>query len=641
MSFSLKNPQYSMKKLLLALLSLVFCTAEAQQKPIHLIPEPVQISTQKGDFFLRNTTSVSINQEEIRPTAVILCRQLSQATGWKFTPQKGLAKANSIHLLLNSTPNPVLGKEGYTLEVTAQGVKITANYVGGLYYGVQTVLQLLPTDIESTKAVQRTWPIPFVKITDFPRFAWRGVMLDVSRHFFQKDEVKRYIDVMSRMKYNTFHWHLTDDNGWRIEIKSLPKLTQVGAWRVPRIGKFGSLDAPKEGEAATDGGFYTQEDIKEVIQYAQERNVTIVPEIDVPGHSMAAIAAYPELSCTKDPTTKVNPGSNFSEWYGNGKFKMFIDNTLNPSDENVYVFLDKVFTEVAALFPNPYIHVGGDECYKGFWENDPNCKALMQQEKMTHVEELQGYFMKRVEQILKKKGKKLLGWDEILEGGIAPEATVMSWRGLNGGIEAAKLGHDVVMTPAPFVYIDYMQSDRTLEPPIYATLRLKTCYNFEPIPDGVDGKYILGGQANLWTEAIPTLSYAEYMTYPRCWALADVYWSPKNKRNWDNFIPRLETQFQRADLAGINYARGAYDAIITPSIKDGKLLVNLEAEIPQLDIFYSIDDTVPSKYGNKYSQTIEIPEGPITLRVITYRKGQPIGRLITLKRDELKKRAGQ
>ena len=360
----------------------------------------------------------------------------------------------------------------------------------------------------------------------------------------------------------------------------------------------------------------------------------------MPGHSMAAIAAYPELSCSKDTSTKVNPGSNFSEWYPNGTFKMFIDNTLNPSDEKVYAFLDKVFTEVAALFPNQYIHVGGDECYKGFWEKDPGCQALMQKMNMKHVEELQSYFMKRVEQILKTKGKKLLGWDEILEGGIAPEATVMSWRGMKGGIEAAKMGHDVVMTPTTYVYIDYMQSDPTLEPPIYSTLRLKTCYNFEPVPDSVDAKYILGGQANLWTEAVPSLSYAEYMTFPRCWALADVYWSPKAVRNWEGFIPRMETQFARADLAGINYARSAYDPIVrTSTTKEGDLTAILESEIPGLDIFYSIDESVPGQYSTKYTQPIKIPEGPITLRVITYRNGKPIGRLITLSRDQLKSRA--
>lgn len=626
-----------MPKILTLLLLLIFVSVKAQKKPIHLIPQPVELQQLSGHFTLTKASVIAYKQSESRSVAEMLARKLSVATGFSLSARQ--ATAGAIHLHLNKTANPQLGNEGYVLEVMPLGIKLTANQPTGLYYGVQTLLQLFPTDIESTTVVKRTWSAPSVRITDYPRFGWRGMMFDVSRHFFTKEEIKHQIDNLSRLKFNTFHWHLTDDEGWRIEIKSLPKLTSVGAWRVPRIGDFGELAPPKDGEAATDGGFYTQDDIREIIRYAQERHVTIVPEIDVPGHSMAAIAAYPELSCTKDPNTKVNPGSKFSEWYANGTFKMLIDNTLNPSDEKVYEFLDKVFTEVATLFPNPYIHVGGDECYHGYWENDPNCKALMQKMNLKNGEELQSYFMKRVEQILKTKGKKMLGWDEILEGGIAPEATVMSWRGVKGGIEAAKMGHDVVMTPTMFTYIDYMQGDPTLEPYIYSTLRLKTCYGFEPVPDGVDAKYILGGQANLWTEAINTPSYAEYMMFPRCWALSEVYWSPKSVKNWDSFVTRMETQFERADLAGINYAHSAYDPIVKPENKDGKLMVTLDAEIPGLDIFYTIDDAVPSRYSPKYTQPVEIPEGPVTLRTITYRNGKPIGRMIVLKREELKKRA--
>ncbi|MFD2569889.1 beta-N-acetylhexosaminidase [Spirosoma soli] len=629
-----------MKKLLLLVLFLPIVIAKAQTSTVHIIPQPVDVKQRPGTFLLTKATVVAYAQPESRTVAEMLATKLSTPTGYTFTakPSK-LTTPGTIQLSLNSLPNAQLGNEGYTVDVSPKVIKIAANKPAGLFYGMQTLLQLFPKEMASTSLAKSSWTAPCVRITDYPRFGWRGVMLDVSRHFFSKEDVMRYIDEIAQLKYNTFHWHLTDDQGWRIEIKSLPRLTQVGAWRVPRIGKIGQLAPPKAGEAPTDGGFYTQEDIKEVVRYAQERNVTIVPEIDVPGHSMAAIAAYPELSCTKDTNTRVNAGSNFSEWYGNGKFKMFIDNTLNPSDEHVYAFLDKVFTEVAALFPNPYIHAGGDECYKGYWENDPGCKALMQKMNMKHSEELQSYFMKRVEQILKAKGKKLIGWDEILEGGIAPEATVMSWRGIKGGIEAAKLGHEVVMTPNQYAYIDYMQSDPTVEPPIYSTLRLKTCYNYEPVPDSVDAKLILGGQANLWTEAVSTLSHAEYMTYPRCWALADVYWSPKESKNWEGFIPRMETQFERADLAGINYARSAYDPIVTTTLKGNKLVASMDTEIPGLDVFYTIDDSVPGRYANKYGTPIEIPEGPITLRVITYRAGKPIGRMLTLKRDDLRKRA--
>jgi hexosaminidase len=404
-------------------------SAQAQNPPIHLIPQPVVLTQGSGSFALTNTTSIAYAQPDGRAAADMLAQKLSGPTGFALKAKAGkAAAAGSIQLVLNATPDNRLSVEGYRLEVTPKAIVVSANKPAGLYYGVQTLLQLFPADIESTSLVKRSWSAPSVRIMDYPRFGWRGIMLDVSRHFFPKEDVKRYIDELARLKYNTFHWHLTDDNGWRIEIKSLPKLTSVGAWRVPRTGDFGELAPPKPGEPATDGGFYTQDDIREIVRYAQERNVTIVPEIDVPGHSMAALAAYPELSCSKDTSVRVNPGSNFAQWFPNGTFKMFIDNTLNPSDEKVYTFLDKVFTEVAALFPGQYIHAGGDECYKGFWEKDPGCQALMKQQGFKHVEELQGYFMKRVEKILKAKGKRLIGWDEILEGGIAPDATVMSWR---------------------------------------------------------------------------------------------------------------------------------------------------------------------------------------------------------------------
>jgi hexosaminidase len=628
-----------MKKLILLLLFFSLATVYGQNTAIQLIPRPVDIQQSDGSFILTKTSTIGFDSQEIRKIAEMLCQKLNPSTGFSFKPQ--LDKAGSIQFSLSKTTVALIGKEGYTLVCSPKGVVITANAPAGLFYGMQTLLQLLPKEIESKTAVDMTWTVPSVKITDYPRFGWRGIMLDVSRNFFTKDEVKQYIDEISRYKFNTFHWHLTDDNGWRIEIKTLPKLTQVGAWRVARFGQFGDRSAPKPGEKANVGGFYTQSDIKEIIQYAQERNVTIVPEIDVPGHSMSAIASYPELSCSKDTSIKVNPGSSFSEWFNNGTFKMKIDNTLNPSDEKVYEFLDKVFTDMAALFPNPYIHVGGDECYKGFWTNDPGCQALMKKMNMTHPEELQAYFMKRVESILKSKGKKLIGWDEILEGGIAPEATVMSWRGIKGGIEAAKMGHDVVMTPTTFAYLDYQQGEQTIEPPIYAGLRLNKCYSFNPVPEGVDAKYILGGQGNLWTEQVVTLHHAEYMTWPRGWALAEDFWSPDASKNWSNFVERVQKLFERSEIEGINYSPAIYDAIINVNGKDGKFTVNMESEIPGLDIFYTIDGSMPNAYSPKYSKPVELPEGPVTVRVVTWRNGKQIGHLITLTPEELKKRAAR
>ena len=626
-----------MKKLFLFVLLFSVGRIYAQNPVLNLIPQPVDIQQSGGQYELLRTSTISYDAPEALKIADMFSQKLNIATGFIIKPQQG--NTGSIQFNLNKVPVSTLGKEGYTLVSSPNGVVITANDPAGLFYGMQTFLQLLPKEIEGKTTANIAWTVPSVKITDYPRFAWRGLMLDVSRNFFTKEEVEKYIDQMARYKYNTFHWHLTDDNGWRIEIKSLPKLTEVGAWRVPRFGRFGERVEPKEGEAAAVGGFYTQSDIKEIIKFAQDRFVTIVPEIDVPGHSMSAIASYPELSCTKDPNIKVNPGSSFSEWFNDGTFKMLIDNTLNPSDEKVYEFLDKVFTEMAAIFPNPYIHVGGDECYKGFWTKDAGCQALMKKMNMTKPEELQAYFMKRVETILKSKGKKLIGWDEILEGGLAPEATVMSWRGIKGGIEAAKMGHFVVMTPTTFGYLDYQQGEQTIEPPIYAGLRLNKCYSFNPVPEGVDAKYILGGQGNLWTEQVETLHHAEYMTWPRAWALVEDFWSPNASKNWDNFIQRVEKQFDRSDLEGVNYSTAIYDAIINVKKSEGKISVEMASEVPGLDIYYTIDGAMPSLYSPKYTNTVSIPEGPVTLRVVTYRNGKQIGHLITLNPEELKKRA--
>jgi len=625
-----------MKHLLLFVLFFALTKVYGQDPAIHIIPQPVEIQQSAGSFMFTKTTTIGFNGKDSRKAAEMFADKLNIAAGISLKARED--KGAEVQFNINKVPVEKIGKEGYTLVSAPEGVVISANEAAGLFYGMQTLFQLLPKEIESKTQVNIPWTIPAVKITDYPRFGWRGIMLDVSRNFFSKEEVKKYIDEIAQFKFNTFHWHLTDDNGWRIEIKSLPKLTEVGAWRVPRFGQFGQRAVPKPGEAATVGGFYTQADIKEIVQYALDRNVTIVPEVDVPGHSMAAIASYTELSCTKDPNTKVNPGSNFSEWYKDGTFKMMVDNTLNPSDEKVYEFLDKVFTEVAALFPNPYIHVGGDECYKGFWTKDPDCQALMKKLNLTKPEELQSYFMKRVESILKAKGKKLIGWDEILEGGIGPDASVMSWRGIKGGIEAAKLGHYVVMTPTTFAYLDYQQGEATIEPPIYSGLRLKKCYSYEPIPDGVDAKYILGGGGNLWTEQVSTFHHAEYMVWPRGWALSEDFWSPKEGKNWENFAQRVEKQFDRSAIAGINFSTAIYDAIINVQSKDGKMTIDMESEMPGLDIFYSIDGSMPNTFSAKYANPFDLPEGPVTLRVVTYRNGKQIGHLITLKPEDLKNR---
>ena len=632
------NTKITTSKLLSVLI--LFCSASLLAQDISIIPQPVSLKPGNGNFTLSASTAISIpaNQKEIARVASYFADKVKTAAGLTLKVAEGTT--GNIQLSLNAKPNSQISQEGYTLEVTDQRITVNANSPAGLFYGIQTLIQLLPNEIESkTVSTNVKWTIPAVSITDYPRFGYRGVMLDVSRHFFTKEYVKDYIDQIARYKFNRFHFHLTDDNGWRVEIKSLPKLTQVGAWRVPRTGTFGSHEAPKPGEAASDGGFYTQEDIKEIVQYAKDRFVEILPEIDVPGHSMAAIAAYPELSVTNDTTVRVNPGSNFSKWFGNGKFEMYIDNTLDPTDEKVYQFLDKVFTELAALFPYEYIHIGGDECYKGYWERDPGVQDFMKKNNIKTSEELQSYFTKRVSKIITAKKKKPIGWDEILEGGIAPEAAVMSWRGVKGGIEASHLKHPVVMSPAPQYYLDMGQGEPSIEPPIYNVARLKDVYTFDILAPGIDTTFVLGGQGNLWTEQIPTPAQIEYMTYPRTFAIGETLWTPKSKKNWNSFVTRVEDHFDRFDKARLNYAPSLYDPIIrVKKNNEGRLVVELDTEVQGLDVYYTLDNTFPNQYSPKYKDAVVLPPDVDQVRVMTYRGNKPLGRLISLKTEDLEKR---
>jgi hexosaminidase len=455
---------------------------------IAIIPEPVTIVENSGRFSLPQSVVIEAGtQPEMKQVIAFLKDRLSTPTGIPVIV-KSTAPSATIQLILNKKADGVIGKEGYHLMITPKNIVIKANEPAGLFYGVQTLVQLFPKEIESAVPVKPAgnikWEAPCVTITDYPRFGWRGLMFDVSRHFFTKKEVERYIDQMMRYKYNLLHLHLTDDEGWRIEIKGLPKLTEVGAWNVKKVGYFGTFSAPTPDEPRNYGGFYTQEDIKEIVQYAKERFVNILPEIDVPGHSLSAIVSYPELSCTPGAENyHVRSGEEIMDWSHGAPPIALIDNTLCPANEKVYDFLDKVLTQVAQLFPFGYIHMGGDECPKNFWEKSDAIKALMQKEGLKNMEEVQSYFEKRLEKIVESKGKKFMGWDEILEGGLAPDAVVMSWRGMEGGIQAAKMGHDVVMSPTTFVYLDYMQGDPAIEPHVYATLRLNKTYQFEPVPD--------------------------------------------------------------------------------------------------------------------------------------------------------------
>jgi hexosaminidase len=623
-------------------LTVLFAMGQQEDKQLNLLPVPVKSIRTAGYFTLQKEISIEApSVKSLEPTLQFLKQRLSIPTGYKVSINNQ-PSSSSIKLILNQQTDPLIGKEGYHLSVKANSVTLRANEAAGLFYGVQSLIQLLPAAIENNKlASAKTWKIPCVEITDYPRFGWRGLMFDVSRHFFTKQEVKDFIDQMARYKFNVLHWHLTDDEGWRIEIKSLPALTTKGSKRVDKTGYFGTFWPPLPNEPLNYGGFYTQEDIKEVVQYAKEHFVEILPEIDVPGHSLAAIVSYPELSGTAGAENyRVRSGEKIMDWHTNGTFSALINNTLNPSSEKVYTFLDKVFTEVAALFPFDYIHVGGDECAKNFWEKNEEIKLLMKKEGLNSMNEVQAYFEKRVGKIISSKGKKLIGWDEILEGGLAENAAVMSWRGEKGGIEAAKLKHEVVMSPTTFAYLDFMQGDEIIEPKVYASLRLNKAYEFEPVPAGVDPKYIKGGQANIWTEQITNTRHLQYMTWPRSFAIAESVWSPKEKKNWNNFIQRVEQQFKRLDSRDINYARSIYDPIFTCTNNNGEPLINLSTEVEGLDIYYSFDNSFPDRFYPKYTQPLTPPKDAVLLRTIVYRGNQPIGRMVTLPIIEINKRAG-
>lgn len=639
--FSMMNMKKLFQVLTCCFISVqVFAQTDAQK--IAIIPEPVSMVIHEGHFTLpKNVVIQSSKHPQLQPVIDLLEERFTTAAGRKVTVVHSQSSDFNIRFILNAEEDTVIGKEGYRLAVTSENIIIRANNPVGVFYGVQTLLQLFPKEIESKELAENVkWTAPAVNIADWPRFGWRGLMFDVSRHFFTKDEVKQYIDAMVRYKYNLLHLHLTDDEGWRIEIKGYPRLTEVGAWNVKRIGEFGEFIPPTADEPRNYGGFYTQEDIKELVKYAKDRFVDILPEIDVPGHSLAAIVAYPDLSCTPGAEKyQVRSGEQIMDWSKGAPPIALVDNTLCPANEKVYTFLDEVVKQVAELFPFEYIHMGGDEAPINFWQKSDAIKALMKKENLKDMHAVQGYFTKRVEKIVNSKGKKFIGWDEILEGGLEPSAAIMSWRGMKSGIEAAKKKHEVVMSPTTYAYLDYMQSDKVMEPNVYATLRLNETYKFEPLPEDVDPKYIKGGQANLWTEQVYNIRQAEYMTWPRGFAIAESLWSPKEKKNWNNFFGRVEKHFDRFDASETKFAPSVYDPIFSVSTSPNKTLrIELATEVEGLDIYYSFDNSYPDRFYPKYTEALVAPIDATQLRVITYKGKEPVGRMITMPIAELKSR---
>ncbi len=520
------------------------------EREISIIPKPARMEINKGNFIISSTTKILVEagNEEIKRIGEYLTNMINNASTFNLRVEEFTGEKIPLNAILLSIVNDDerLGSEGYELSVTENSVILKAIKPAGLFYGVQTIRQLLPVEIESAKKVENiVWSIPCAILRDIPRYAWQGMHLDVCRHFMPKEFIKKYIDYLAMHKMNTFHWHLTEDQGWRIEIKKYPKLTEISAWRKETlIGHY--RDKPHKYDGKVHGGFYTQEDIKEIVEYAKSRYINVVPEIEMPGHSIASLASYPELSCTGGPFEVRTIWGSSEDVYCAG-------------NEETFHFLEDVLSEVIALFPSEYIHIGGDECSKGRWEKCPKCQARIKAEKLKDENELQSYFIKRIEKILNTNNRKLIGWDEILEGGLAPDATVMSWRGMVGGIEASRQGHDVVMSPTSHCYFDYYQGNPEVEPlAIGGYLPLEKVYSFEPTPDDLtteEAKHILGAQANLWTEYIPTQEHAEYMVFPRISAIAEVVWTPKELRDWDDFIMRMGKQFRRYDILNINYRR--------------------------------------------------------------------------------------
>lgn len=525
------------KSIVLSFLALsIACAALAQRdkslSEINIVPRPVELTASKGSLDLNKRASF-IELTGANVSLSVLLDEFLKAKDVE-TGHEPKTKGFPIKLGLTAVKNDVLGDEGYTLSVSKKGVSIQANTEAGLFYGIQTFIQLTP--LRGTK-------IPFVEIKDNPRFAYRGLHLDVCRHMFPVEFVKKYIDLMAKHKFNRFHWHLTDDQGWRMEIKKYPKLQQIAAYRNGTV--IGHAGNSNTYDSIRYGGYYTQEEVKEVIAYAAARYVTIIPEIEMPGHAVAAIAAYPELGCKGD---QIQTERTF------GVF----DPIFCAGQESTFTFLEDVLTEVMGLFPGQYIHIGGDEAPKTRWKECPHCQKRIKDNNLKDEHELQSYFINRIERFVNGKGKQIIGWDEILEGGLAPNATVMSWRGEEGGIAAAKLKHNVIMTPGNWCYFDHLQDTAKTEPlSIGGLTPVREVYTYEPLPaelNADESNYILGAQANLWTEYILTPQHAEYMAYPRACALAEVVWSPKEGRDYLDFLQRMESHLKRLKNWNVNCA---------------------------------------------------------------------------------------
>jgi hexosaminidase len=559
---------------------------------MNVIPKPWKAEIRPGRFVLSSETNLMVDDHliEAAPAAAVLAEYLSRAP--KIDPQPPQAAAPSsprstIRITLKDQ-DPELGEEGYLLEISPQEVRLAGNTARGLFYGVQTIKQLLILNSNTG------WNLPCLRIEDRPRFPWRGMLLDCGRHFMSTEFVKRTIDLLATYKMNRFHWHLTEDQGWRIEIKQYPRLTEVGAWRFYEDG-------------LRQGGFYTQEDIREVVAYAADRFITVVPEIEMPGHSMAALASYPDLSCSGGPFEVQTLWGVHKEVFCAG-------------NERTFAFLEDVLSEVLDLFPSPYIHIGGDEVPKDRWKACPRCQARLQAESLKDENELQSYFIRRIEKFLNGKGRQLIGWDEILEGGLAPRAIVQSWRSFEGTVAAAKSGHDTIVSPVTHSYFDYD----------LRRLDVRQVYTFDPVPPGLTAEeaiHVLGGECNMWTEYAPQ-DKVEAKVFPRLLAMAECLWSDRQGRDFEEFRRRLQDHYPRLAALGVRPGAETKPLTLSPNYlaASGQLLASVTSSETGLDIRFTTDGSNPSLASPSYSRPIEIGQTS-TLKAAAFRDGQPYGEI--------------
>ena len=593
----------TIKKILcISVLWVVACQSQREavftMKDLAVIPQPQSVVLGKGSFRFTKET-VFVIDPALMPARRSFLEQFEKASGFRFSVQKVALLTNYVVIDTDTS----LPKEGYTLTVNPKEIIIKASGYNGALYALQTLRQLLPKEFESTTPVKTDWVVPAVTITDAPQYAWRGLMLDVSRHFFPKEYILKTLDRMAMLKLNTFHFHLIDNEGWRIEIKKYPKLTKIGAWRVDQEDKLWNERTPNSANAFANpatapkkyGGFYTQEDIKEIVAYASARGITVIPEIEMPAHAMSAIAAYPELSCHKRPIG-VPSGAVWP-----------ITDIYCAGQEETFTFLEDVLTEVMELFPSKYIHVGGDEATHTEWEKCPKCQARMKDHHLKDVHQLQSYFIKRINDFLVSKGRTLVGWDEIMDGGLANNAVVMNWRGIEVGKKALEQGNPVVLTSD--CYIDNYQGLPDYEPQANGGyLPLKKLYHYSLEKENLSPalqKNILGTQANLWAEHVGSTEHSEYMLFPRLLALAEISWTTDNLKNWDNFINRTQAFMKRLDVMKVNYARSMYQVVPTVENQKGNIFLKLDCEVPNADIRYALGDT-PMEKATKYHQPIAL-----------------------------------